>query len=468
MATVYSSQTCLPKFCCSILAIGLFTAGILITGAYPHTDLHDHHNQTNSSADRPTLPRQETALSQLKDWHSFRPATRPFTHIWTKPWPESTKTYSRTRNSRKESQDHPEQSRQYKPWKQRSRCSPRTSQNQNTRCQNTPQVTDVGGEPQVCIQLQSQIYSNTKSKINTTKIKSWGTKWHKFSIKTPTCRTKLQKSTKHQQKSSKRTQLWLWSQRRSPPICSLDTARTEKLTPEQKISPRGENHFSKRRSESESYSQYERLKTKSENKSENKDVEVRNENKLVIMVTSTKTKVTAKADEVKAIEKTLTGFRMKIEKRLDKKTGSDSPVTLPLHFATPFDIFALISIHITCTIFIFTFHIFISIYNSIVSDPLDHHFQTFTVGDLSDCKRLCLSRQTAAVQAKTAVNTFANPDSIRLFKVPEMRPDLRYRNLHRNPLVPNHLLSGRARKSENDLYNDSFIFNDLDFSRYPY
>jgi hypothetical protein len=191
---------------------------------------------------------------------------------------------------------------------------------------------------------------------------------------------------------------------------------------------------------------------------------VRNENEPETLL-NTKAKVTAKADKVKAIEKTLTGFRMEIEKQLDKKTGSDSLITLPLHFATPFNIPILICIHITFNIFILTFNIFISIFNSFVSDPLDHHFQTFTVGDFSDCKMLCLSRQTASVQAKTVVNALANSDSIRLFKVPETRPDLLYRNLHRNPLVPNHLLSGSARKSENDLYNDSFIFNYLDFSR---
>jgi hypothetical protein len=38
------------------MAIGLFTAGILITGAYPHPDLNDHHhNQTDSSADETNL-----------------------------------------------------------------------------------------------------------------------------------------------------------------------------------------------------------------------------------------------------------------------------------------------------------------------------------------------------------------------------------------------------------------------------
>ena len=56
MATVQSSRTCLPKLCCSIVAIRLFTAGILITGAYPHPNLNNHHyKQTNSSANETNL-----------------------------------------------------------------------------------------------------------------------------------------------------------------------------------------------------------------------------------------------------------------------------------------------------------------------------------------------------------------------------------------------------------------------------
>jgi hypothetical protein len=55
MATVYSSRTCLPKFCCSIVAIRSITAIILITGAYPHTDLHNHHNQTDPSTNTTNL-----------------------------------------------------------------------------------------------------------------------------------------------------------------------------------------------------------------------------------------------------------------------------------------------------------------------------------------------------------------------------------------------------------------------------
>jgi len=171
--------------------------------------------------------------------------------------------------------------------------------------------------------------------------------------------------------------------------------------------------------------------------------------------------VTAKLDEVKATEKTLKEFKVEKEKQLDKKIKAESPATLPPHFATTFCISIWICIHITFTLFIFNF----SIFNSFVSDPLDHHFQTFTVGDLSDCKMLCLSRQTASVQAETLVKALANSDSIRLFKVPEPPPDLCYRNLPRNPLVPNHLPSGQVRKSETNLYHDSFISNYLDFSR---
>ena len=51
MATVHSTRTCLPKLCCSIAAVGLFIAGILITGAYPHSNLDNSNlNQTNNAA----------------------------------------------------------------------------------------------------------------------------------------------------------------------------------------------------------------------------------------------------------------------------------------------------------------------------------------------------------------------------------------------------------------------------------
>jgi len=129
---------------------------------------------------------------------------------------------------------------------------------------------------------------------------------------------------------------------------------------------------------------------------------VKNEEKLKTLFKTTKAKVTARADEVKAIEKTLKEFGVGKEKQVDKKIEAEALVTLPPHFATTFNIAIL-----TFTIFIFTFNIFI--FNSFVSD---HHFRTITIGELSDCKVLCLSRWTNSAQAKLTVNALANPDSI--------------------------------------------------------
>jgi hypothetical protein len=100
---------------------------------------------------------------------------------------------------------------------------------------------------------------------------------------------------------------------------------------------------------------------KSESKGESKDIKVRNENKLVTFSTDAEAKVTAKADEVKAIKKTQTEFRMEIGKQLDKRIGSDLPVTLPLHFATTFNMSVIICICVTFTIFILIFNPFFTI-----------------------------------------------------------------------------------------------------------
>jgi hypothetical protein len=434
--------------------------------------------------------------------------------------------------------DHPEPPKQYKRWKQQSQSLTKTSQNQNTRFQNMPQATDAGSEPQVYIQLKSPSYSTMKSKGNTTAIKSWETEWPKFSNKTPTYQTKLQKNTKPHRRNSKRIQLWPWSQKQYPPTCSLDTAKTVKKNQNKKMYLHGEIHSStsktirqntsikpewpdhqnqahqprrrqllngsygswrhhhsrfkqfarwkrrstfsqtrtrkisklkskkapttrelspKRRSESESYDRYKRLKSKNDIKSEHEYIEVRNRRQLKTLLETTKAKVTAKADKVKAIGKTLEEFRVRKEKQVDKKIEAESSVTLPPHFAITYNISIL-----TFTIFIFSFNIFISILNPFVSD---HHCQTFTIGDLSDCRVPRLSRLTMSAQAKATVNALANPDSIRLFEVPETQPDPRYKNLPRKFLVPKHLLAGKIRKSENALYNDSFRFNYLEFSR---
>jgi hypothetical protein len=138
---------------------------------------------------------------------------------------------------------------------------------------------------------------------------------------------------------------------------------------------------------------------------------VKNKEKQETLLKTAKAKVTARAEEVKAIEKTLKEFGVKKEKQVDKKIETETSVSLPPHFATTSNISIL-----TFTIFILTFNIFISIFNPLVSD---HHFQTFTIGNLSDCKAPCLPRQTISAQAKTTIKALANTDSIRFFKVPE-------------------------------------------------
>jgi len=189
---------------------------------------------------------------------------------------------------------------------------------------------------------------------------------------------------------------------------------------------------------------------------------VKSEEKLETTIKTVEAKIIARDDEVKAIEKTLEEFRARKEKQIDRKIETKASITLPHPFATTFHIFTLIF-----NILIFTFTIFIFTSNTPIFNPFvsAHHVQIFTIGDLSDCKAPCLARPTNSAQTKATVKALASTDSIRLFKVPEKQPDLRSRNLHRNFLVPRYLLSGQIRKSENDLYHDSFIFYYLDSSR---
>jgi len=182
---------------------------------------------------------------------------------------------------------------------------------------------------------------------------------------------------------------------------------------------------------------------------------VKSTEKLETTLKTVKAKITARADEVKAIEKTLEEFGVEKDKQIDKRIEIEASITLPPHLAITFNIPIF-----TFTIFIFTSNI--PIFNPFVSA---YHVQIFTIGDLSDYKAPYLSQPTNSAQTKATVNALASTDSIRLFKVPEKQPDPRSRNLHRNLLVPRYLLPGQIRKSETGLYHDSFIFNYLDSSR---
>ena len=77
MATVYSTRSCIPKLCCSLAAVGLFIAGILITGAYPHSNLHNlNFNQTQKEANL-TSPGNLTLATETL---AFIQATNQETH----------------------------------------------------------------------------------------------------------------------------------------------------------------------------------------------------------------------------------------------------------------------------------------------------------------------------------------------------------------------------------------------------
>jgi hypothetical protein len=84
--------------------------------------------------------------------------------------------------------------------------------------------------------------------------------------------------------------------------------------------------------------------------------------------------VTAKADEVKAIKRTRNEIRIKPERQLEKirkylaLTEPNLPFSFHLHLATAFTISILI-------------------FNYILSDHFDHHFQTFTFKDFRPCEK---------------------------------------------------------------------------------
>jgi hypothetical protein len=471
MATVHSSRTCLPKLCCSIAAVGLFIAGILLTGAYPHPDLGDLNlNQTDAIANETNLAStgnltlaterftagrvsrslgatvtaaQNKALQSIFLAYIFR-NTDIQAAILHKLFNQASNSKSRVSRSPRaikmiqalEEAIAKLQTNKPKPEYQISEYTTGSKQWKREPSVYPFQVTDL---------LEYEVRNkHSQNKILGEKVTQI-----------------LHQNTDLSDKIAiRKAQLWPWSQGRSPHICSLNTARTVKKNPNQKICLHGENHFSKRRSESENYSQYDERGANSDTNDKIKNIRTQNKEKLMTLLIDAKTEVTAKLDKVKAM-KDLKEFEVEKKKQLDQKIKAESPVALPPHFATTFCNSSWICIHPTFTHFSFNF----SICNPFVSDPADHHFQTCTIGDLSNGEMLNFSRQTASVQAETLVKALATADPIRLFKVLEARPDLCSRHLPRNPLVPIHLLSGRARKSETNLYHDSFTFNYLDFFR---
>jgi len=64
MATVHSTRSCIPKLCCSLAAVGLFIAGILITGAYPHSNSNNFNLNRTQNEQNLTSPENFTRAAQ--------------------------------------------------------------------------------------------------------------------------------------------------------------------------------------------------------------------------------------------------------------------------------------------------------------------------------------------------------------------------------------------------------------------
>jgi hypothetical protein len=461
-------------------------------------------------------PHRATSLGLPKQWHLSKPPTRRSTTKWTRPWTGSREACRKSQNWQKRCPDPLEPSNPGKHWTKQPLYLKTTNQIYNINCQTMPPVNDYGGNetpkpeatnlqqqvqspiqkqppngssttwpphyfrsraspqleqpynwhqesnapnvPRVSTLFKLQTYWNTKPVRSIARTKYWGKRLLKSSIKTPTFRTKSPSTARRHQKNSKRIPSWHWSQKPFLHICSLNTAKTRKSCRKNKICPHGGSHFSKRRSESENtdyhqqgenYDQCQKDNSKNDTQSETDDVTVKSkENTKTIIKFDDEAKMIARDDEVKAMEKTLKEFRARKGKQRDREIDTEASITLPYPFAITFHIPIL-----TFTIFICTFNIFIAIFNSLVADPLDHHSQTFTIRDLSDCKSRHLSQQTASTQADTVVKTLANPDSIRPFKIPGNWSEVHYKSRSRNLLVPSHLLPDRVRKSETQFHS---------------
>jgi hypothetical protein len=97
MATIHSSRTCLPKLCCSIAAVGLFITGILITGAYPHSNLNNrNYNRTNATTKETNLSSGDFTLTTER-LAITQASNKPFTNTWTNKMAKIIRTQAPTK-----------------------------------------------------------------------------------------------------------------------------------------------------------------------------------------------------------------------------------------------------------------------------------------------------------------------------------------------------------------------------------
>jgi hypothetical protein len=227
-----------------------------------------------------------------------------------------------------------------------------------------------------------------------------------------------------------------------------------------KISPHGENPFSKERSndsennhKNENESQTRDSESKSESKSKNIKRESDYKENKTMRIKRLKCIVTARADEVKAIKRSKTTIRMIIEKQLDRikknlaLTETKLQSSFHLHLAVEFSIS-------------------ISMFNYLLPYYSNYPFLTFTCKDFRACEKHHSLQTRAWHWAKILATQLTIPESTQLPRKPENRFDLFTKDLHRNILVPVTLRSkGLLRNSENNTQIESFILSYLGSTR---
>ncbi len=161
--------------------------------------------------------------------------------------------------------------------------------------------------------------------------------------------------------------------------------------------------------------------------------------------------MTAKADKAKAITRNKIGIELESQQNKFRKYLALKDPNLQFAF----------HLHLAAA-----FTISILIFNYILSDHFDHHFmypcRTFSFKDFRNCEKHFSLWMRALHLARTAATQPAIPESTRLPRNPETRPNILTKDLHKNTLVPVTLqLIGRPRNSENNTQIDSFIFTYL-------
>jgi len=259
MATVNSTKTCLPKLACSALVVGLFTARVFITGAYPHKYLNDRLfdlggcNQTNSTTSEHTTnqpPNETNSSAQWEVMHANNQALQE----------QLEQALDRIEQNVQKNKELAEQiSRSPRAIQTIQALEAAIAIFGQNKHEPEYEVSEyaTGNRCWKCspavhpVPIQDLLLYGVKHKHNQNKI--LGDKVAQVVQQNTHLHKRFPVLMRHLRRSSRRSPSWDWSPRPWPIICSSDITmdKSGTTTQGQRTSPHGGNHFSKRRSESE-------------------------------------------------------------------------------------------------------------------------------------------------------------------------------------------------------------------------